>query len=234
MGKSMFLVAALLAVAAAYPLELEEVEASTEIYREPILIVKSSSVNDPEKGIYSYSFEGANGIILSADGQQKQIGEKEEEAGVVSKGSYSYQMDGMTYTVDWVADENGFRASGEHLPTPPPMPEHVVRLLADLKLAEEARAAEEAKAAVEANVAVEGRSAGAVEIAEGAKLAGDAEILLKAKPVEVVNVVEIAETAKLAGDAKLVVEVKPVEEAKLAGDAKIVSEAKPIADIKTE
>jgi len=50
----MFLVAALLAVAAAYPLELEEVEASTEIYREPILIVKSSSVNDPEKGIYSY------------------------------------------------------------------------------------------------------------------------------------------------------------------------------------
>merc|ERR1712137_724092 len=208
--KSMFLVAALLAVAAAYPLELEEVEASTEIYREPILIVKSSSVNDPEKGIYSYSFEGANGIILSADGQQKQIGEKEEEAGVVSKGSYSYQMDGMTYTVDWVADENGFRASGEHLPTPPPMPEHVVRLLADLKLAEEARAA------------------------EGAKLAGDAEILLKAKPVEVVNVVEIAETAKLAGDAKLVVEVKPVEEAKLAGDAKIVLEAKPIADIKTE
>merc|ERR1711911_263389 len=117
----MFLVAALLAVAAAYPLELEEVEASTEIYREPILIVKSSSVNDPEKGIYSYSFEGANGIILSADGQQKQIGEKEEEAGVVSKGSYSYQMDGMTYTVDWVA--------------------------------------------------------------EGAKLAGDAEILLKTKPV---------------------------------------------------
>merc|ERR1712137_1286287 len=107
--KSMFLVAALLAVAAAYPLELEEVEASTEIYREPILIVKSSSVNDPEKGIYSYSFEGANGIILSADGQQKQIGEKEEEAGVVSKGSYSYQMDGVTYTVDWVADENGFR-----------------------------------------------------------------------------------------------------------------------------
>merc|ERR1711972_760770 len=199
-----FLVAALLAVAAAYPLELEEVEASTEIYREPILIVKSSSVNDPEKGIYSYSFEGANGIILSADGQQKQIGEKEEEAGVVSKGSYSYQMDGMTYTVDWVADENGFRASGEHLPTPPPMPEHVVRLLADLKLAEEARAAEEAKAAVEA------------------KAAGDAEILLKAKPVEVVNVVEIAETAKLA------------EEAKLAGDAKIVLEAKPIADIKTE
>merc|ERR1712063_211508 len=118
--KSMFLVAALLAVAAAYPLELEEVEASTEIYREPILIVKSSSV------------EGANGIILSADGQRKQIGEKEEEAGVVSKGSYSYQMDGVTYTVDWVADENGFRASGEHLPHPPPMPEHVVRLLADL------------------------------------------------------------------------------------------------------
>jgi hypothetical protein len=52
------------------------------------------------------------------------------------KGSYSFTTpDGVVLTVNWVADENGFQATGDHLPTPPPMPEHVVRMLADLKAA---------------------------------------------------------------------------------------------------
>jgi len=103
--KSMFLVAALLAVAAAFPLEVEldavesSTEVTTEIYGEPIVILKSSSSSDPEKGIYSYSFDGANGIHINADGEQKQIGEKEEQVGTVSKGSYNYEYDGVTYTM---------------------------------------------------------------------------------------------------------------------------------------
>merc|ERR1712035_262033 len=60
--------------------------------------------------------------------KQKQIGDKPEEAGTVSQGKYSYPEDSVTYTVTWVADENGFQATGDHLPTPPPMPEHVVKL----------------------------------------------------------------------------------------------------------
>jgi hypothetical protein len=52
------------------------------------------------------------------------------------KGSYSFTTpDGVVLTVNWVVDENGFQATGDHLPTPPPMPEHVVRMLADLKAA---------------------------------------------------------------------------------------------------
>ena len=51
---------------------------------------------------------------------QKQIGEKPEERGTVSRGSYSYtDPEGRVLTVTWVADENGFQASGAHLPVAP-------------------------------------------------------------------------------------------------------------------
>ena len=36
---------------------------------------------------------------------------------MVMSGSYEYiGADSLTYIVDWVADENGFRASAPHLP----------------------------------------------------------------------------------------------------------------------
>merc|ERR1712137_1069427 len=38
----------------------------------------------------------------------------------------------VSYSPSRVADENGFQASGDHLPTPPPMPAHVIKLLTDL------------------------------------------------------------------------------------------------------
>ena len=81
------------------------------------------------------SFEGANGIKLNEEGEQKRIGNEPEEIGTVSRGSYSYEMDGVTYTVNWVADENGFQPTGNHLPVAPPMPEYVVKMLADLRAA---------------------------------------------------------------------------------------------------
>lgn len=37
------------------------------------------------------------------------------------RGSYSYTgPDGIVYTITYIADENGFRAEGAHIPTPPP------------------------------------------------------------------------------------------------------------------
>ena len=62
------------------------------------------------------------------------MGPRPEDIGTVSRGSYSYTApDGTPITVNWVADENGFQPTGKHLPTPPPMPDHVVKMLTDQK-----------------------------------------------------------------------------------------------------
>merc|ERR1711928_218471 len=108
--KSMILLAVFLAVAAAAPQETK------------VILIKSQTQNhDTEKQEYSFSYETENGISVSESGVQKQIGDNPEGA--------------VTYTITWVADENGFQATGDHLPTPPPMPEHVVKLLADWRAA---------------------------------------------------------------------------------------------------
>merc|ERR1712035_50554 len=107
--KSMILIAVFLAVAAAAPQDSK------------VILIKSQTQNhDTEKQEYSFSFEGENGIVVSESGVQKQLGPKPEDSGTVSQGKFSYPEDSVTYTVAWVADENGFQAKGDHLPTPPP------------------------------------------------------------------------------------------------------------------
>merc|ERR1712071_578011 len=79
--KSMILFAVFLAVAAAAPAPQES---------RPILILKQSQNHDTEKQVYSFSYKGENGIIVSESGVQKQIGDKPEESGTVSQGKYSF------------------------------------------------------------------------------------------------------------------------------------------------
>lgn len=53
-----------------------------------------------------------------------------EEGSLQVSGSYSYVGDdGQTYTVTYTADENGYHAEGAHLPTPPPIPEAILKSL---------------------------------------------------------------------------------------------------------
>ncbi|KAL0820689.1 hypothetical protein ABMA28_006520 [Loxostege sticticalis] len=71
---------------------------------------------------YQYSYETDNGI------KQQEVGQTVE--GTKAQGEFSYTGDdGQVYSVSYTADENGFRAEGDHLPTPPPVPEAIARSL---------------------------------------------------------------------------------------------------------
>ncbi|KAL4718019.1 hypothetical protein ACJJTC_011368, partial [Scirpophaga incertulas] len=77
---------------------------------------------DIDEHNYRYSYETENGIKAEEQGQTLE--------GTRTSGAYSYTGDdGQVYTVSYLADENGFRAEGAHIPTAPPIPEAIARSL---------------------------------------------------------------------------------------------------------
>ncbi|XP_054260976.1 uncharacterized protein LOC128985478 [Macrosteles quadrilineatus] len=91
----------------------------------PILTYSNDVAYD---GSYNYNFETADGIARQERGVMTNQGTDSEGPSV--QGSYSYTApDGQLITVHYTADENGFRAEGAHLPTPPPVPEEIARSL---------------------------------------------------------------------------------------------------------
>lgn len=62
-----------------------------------------------------YSYETSGGIKHEEDGNVPNP--EAEEPSISVRGSYSFVADdGQTYTVNYVADENGYRPEGAHLP----------------------------------------------------------------------------------------------------------------------
>ena len=120
---------AVLAVAAAYPSKQTQEYEYQQQTQKQIPIVKYES--EQNKDSYSYGYESGNGIVAAESGVLKNAGQK--DAAIVSQGFYSYVgADGKTYAVKYVADENGFRAVGDHLPTPPPIPAEIQEALAKI------------------------------------------------------------------------------------------------------
>ncbi|XP_055912844.1 cuticle protein CP14.6-like [Eupeodes corollae] len=67
---------------------------------------------------YKYAVETSDGKAASEQGIVKNVGAENEAIAV--QGQYSYVgPDGVTYTVTYIADENGFQPQGAHLPVAP-------------------------------------------------------------------------------------------------------------------
>ncbi|KAL4706490.1 hypothetical protein ACJJTC_015688 [Scirpophaga incertulas] len=93
-----------------------------------IPIISQTQDINPD-GSYQYSYETGNGIAAQEQGYLKNAGVKDAEA-QVAQGSFAYTSpEGIPISVSYIADENGFRAEGAHLPTPPPIPEAIARAL---------------------------------------------------------------------------------------------------------
>ncbi|KAJ8938035.1 hypothetical protein NQ318_003339 [Aromia moschata] len=65
-------------------------------------------------GKFSFEVDTSDGFHHDATGHLENIGTGREE--LVVTGSYSYTgSDGVKYTVDYIADSNGFQPTGKHL-----------------------------------------------------------------------------------------------------------------------
>ena len=69
------------------------------------------------------SFQTDDGSI-----RREEEGSVGDKGGVVKSGNWAWvSPKGDTFSVQFTADENGYRPVGDHLPTPPPLPEALQR-----------------------------------------------------------------------------------------------------------
>lgn len=79
--------------------------------------------------LFYFSFDTDNGISVKSKGYLKNPQAQNEDAIQVIEGSYSYyDRDGKPVSISYIADEAGYRAFGDAIPTPP---EEYVRAIAN-------------------------------------------------------------------------------------------------------
>ncbi|KAI8118280.1 Pupal cuticle protein Edg-78E [Lucilia cuprina] len=72
-------------------------------------------------GSYNYEYASSNGLDVSETG----VGSS------YASGSYAYTSpEGQPIQLSYTADENGYQPRGDHLPTPPPIPDYILKGLA--------------------------------------------------------------------------------------------------------
>lgn len=86
-------------------------------------IVKQDHQINPD-GSYSFAYETSNGIQASESSPD----------GAAATGEFSYTApEGDKIQLTYVADQDGFQPQGAHLPVEPPVPEHVIKALEDIR-----------------------------------------------------------------------------------------------------
>ncbi|XP_036228280.1 larval cuticle protein 65Ab1 [Bactrocera oleae] len=85
--------------------------------RPEVEIIKSESDVQPDH--YIFNLETSDGTSRHEEGVVKDAGT--DHAAISVQGSFSYkdEKDGKQYSVSYIADENGFQPTGEHLPPLP-------------------------------------------------------------------------------------------------------------------
>ncbi|CAG9833622.1 unnamed protein product [Diabrotica balteata] len=102
----------IVAVSCQYPQRPDPKYGKFPNYRESKIVKHESNIGLPN---YNFSYETSDGSQRQEEAEIKNAGNEKES--LVVHGSYTYVgTDGVTYKVTYVADENGYRASGEHLP----------------------------------------------------------------------------------------------------------------------
>ncbi|XP_039748903.1 endocuticle structural glycoprotein SgAbd-1-like [Pararge aegeria] len=97
--------------------------------RDPVVkIVDETNFVFSHSGNFHYSYEGGDGTKVSSEGELKSF--DDDRTGEAVIGSVFYKDDeGNDVSLSYTADENGYRAYGAHLPTPPPIPPAIARAL---------------------------------------------------------------------------------------------------------
>ncbi|CAG9858243.1 unnamed protein product [Phyllotreta striolata] len=97
--------------------------------KEPVPIVRYENEGVNHDGSYSWNFETGNNIIAQEQGQFKP-GDKPDEGELDVRGSYEYtDPEGKKVQITYIANKDGFQPQGDVLPTPPPIPPAIQRLL---------------------------------------------------------------------------------------------------------
>ncbi|KAL5235252.1 hypothetical protein ACI65C_002662 [Semiaphis heraclei] len=95
----------------------------------PIPIVRYENDGVNFDGSYKWAYETGNGIQAQESGYVQPAQDPSQSALNV-EGGYSYTApDGTPISVKYVAGPQGFVPVGDHLPTPPPLPPAIAKLL---------------------------------------------------------------------------------------------------------
>ncbi|KAE8573929.1 endocuticle structural glycoprotein SgAbd-2 [Halyomorpha halys] len=103
-------------------------KAAPQQYNPPVPIVAQSQDGPNPDGSYQSSYQTGDGISAQERGYLKNPGTEGEAQ--VAEGGFSYTApDGQVISINYLADDGGFQPQGSHLPTPPPIPPEIQRVL---------------------------------------------------------------------------------------------------------